>query len=52
MVKPLRVVAEEILSDIPPINIAEVWKISLDDWFHMCDDRCVVCRSTPCEYLE
>lgn len=50
--KTIRQASEEIFFCSKSIEIWEVWSLSLDNWFHMCDDRCEVCRSTPCVFKE
>lgn len=45
-------VAREMVTELPSICIADMWKLALDNWWHMCDDRCGVCKSTPCDYAE
>lgn len=50
--KDIRGIAAEIYADSAPLVMVDIWQIALDNWWHVCDDRCVVCRSIPCNYTE
>lgn len=50
--RPLKEVINEWPGELPPIDMPTVWRTGLDDWFHMCDTSCVVCKTDPCDYKE
>lgn len=52
MPMPISEVVRAMLREAQPINIVDVWRLSLDLWWHSCNDTCVVCRTTPCDYKE
>lgn len=48
----LREASIAIFNECEPIDMAIIWKNSVDDYWHSCDDSCSICRSIPCMYKE
>lgn len=45
--------SELIAKDWPPVvEMSEIWRNSLDDYWHRSYDLCPVCRTVPCDYKE
>lgn len=53
MARSLHDIGVEMIRELPPIDMAEVWKNSVDDYWHRAySDTCPICRTDPCMYKE